>query len=54
MSDQEALALIGNRAQELSMLPEIREKMMRLAAKQGREAAEKMLFMMAAATLAGI
>ena len=54
MSDKEAFALIGRRAQELAALPEIREKMTELAGKSGREAAERMVYLMAIAKLAGV
>ncbi len=54
MSDKEAFALIGRRAQELAALPEIREKMTALAVKSGKEAAERMVYLMAIATLAGV
>ena len=54
MSDKEAFDLIGRRAQELAALPEIREKMTELAGKSGKEAAERMVYLMAIATLAGV
>ena len=54
MSDKEAFDLIVRRAQELAALPEIREKMTELAGKSGKEAAERMVYLMAIATLAGV
>ena len=54
MSDKKAFALVGRRAQEVAALPEIREKMTELAGKSGKEAAERMVYMMAIATLAGL
>ena len=54
MSDKEAFDLIGRRARELTALPEIREKMAELAGKSGKEAAERMVYLMAIATLAGV
>lgn len=53
MSDKEAFEQIGNRARELAELPQIRVKMLELARSHGREAAERMVYMMAIATLAG-
>ena len=54
MSDEEAFALIGCRAGKLAAIPAIREKMTELAGKSGKEAAERMVYMMAIATLAGL
>ena len=52
MSDKEAFDLIGRRAQEITAIPEIREKMMEIAGKSGKEAAMNMVYLMAIATLA--
>lgn len=53
MGDKEAFEQIGNRARELTELPQIRIKMVELARSHGKEAAERMIYMMAIATLAG-
>ena len=53
MSENEAFELIGHRAQDLAELPQIRAKMMELATSHGKEAALRMIYMAAVATLVG-
>ena len=53
MTNKEAYALIGERAEQLSKMPDVQEKMIRLARENGKEAAEKWLYLAAVATLAG-
>lgn len=53
MTNKEAYALIGERAEQLSKMPDIQKKMIRLARENGKEAAEKWLYLAAVAALAG-
>lgn len=53
MTNHEAYKLIGERAEQLSKMPDVQEKMIRLARENGKEAAEKWLYLAAVATLAG-
>ena len=55
MTNTEAYTLIGERAQELSKLPEIQSKMVDMVRNGStKEEAEKWLYMCAIGTLAGI
>lgn len=54
MTNKEAFELIGQRVAELVALPEMQDEMMKIAKKQGKEAAEKMLYMTAIGTLLGL
>lgn len=50
MSNQEAFDLIGKRAKQLSIKPEVQSKMVQMA-KEDKGKAEKWLYMLAIATL---
>lgn len=55
MTNNEAYKMIGNRAQELSDLPEVQAKMVDMVRNGAtKEEAEKWLYMCAVGTLAGI
>ena len=51
MTDNEAYAAIGERAEELTKVPEIQKKMLALAKSEGKEKAESWLYQMAVASL---
>lgn len=51
MTDKEAYRTIGERAEELAKIPEVKEKMLEILNKEGKEAAEKWLYMSAIASL---
>ena len=53
MTDKEAYKIIGERAEELTKNAEVQSKMLCIAKREGEEAAEKWLYMLAVATLAG-
>ena len=53
MTNKEAYKIIGERAAELVKRPEIKKKMLKIAAKQGKKEAEKFLYLAAIATLMG-
>lgn len=50
MTDNEAYAAIGERAEELTKIPEIQKKMLALAKSEGKEKAESWLYQMAVAS----
>lgn len=54
MTDKEAFAMIGKRAEELTKKPEVQRKMLQIAKERNKEEAEKWLYMSAIATLAGV
>ncbi|CAK7048139.1 MAG: hypothetical protein BACD_02363 [Bacteroides rodentium] len=54
MTNSEAFAMIGARAEELTKKPEVQKKMLELAKEKGKKEAEKWIYMSAIATLAGI
>ena len=54
MTDNEAYKLIGERAEELAKEPGVQKEMVRIARTDGKETAEKWLYMCAIATLAGM
>lgn len=54
MTDKEALAMIGERATELTKKADVQKKMMDIAKEKGKEEAEKWLYLSAIATLCGI
>lgn len=51
MTNKEAFRLIGERENELSKLPDVQKKMLETAKKNGKKAAETLLFGLAVATL---
>ena len=51
MTDNEAYAAIGERAEELTKVPEIQKKMLALAKSEGKEKTENWLYQMAVASL---
>lgn len=51
MTDNEAYAAIGERAEEMAKVPEIQEKMLEIAKADGKEKAESWLYQMAIASL---
>lgn len=53
MTNEQAFEMIGERAEELTKDSSIQAKMVDIAKKDGKEAAEKYLYMMAIATLCG-
>lgn len=53
MADKEAFKMIGERAEELAEKPEVQNKMLQIAKENGKEEAEKWLYMSAIATLCG-
>lgn len=53
MTDKEAYKIIGARAEEIAKLPEVQREMIEIARKQGKEAAEKYLYLAAIGTLIG-
>ncbi len=53
MTNQQAFKLIGERAAELAQVPEVQKKMLETAAKEGKKAAEKLLYGLAIMTLLG-
>lgn len=54
MSNKEAFKLIGERARELVKTQEVQQKMLQIAKEKSKEDAEKWLYRLAIATLAGI
>lgn len=54
MSHKEAFKLIGERAGELAKNQEVQHKMLQIAKEKSKEDAEKWLYRLAIATLAGI
>lgn len=54
MTDKEAFALVGKRAEELSRSHDVQEKMMKIARAEGKESAEKYLYFLAISTLCGV
>lgn len=54
MKDREAYEMIGKRAEELIEVPSVQRKMLDISIKDGKEAAEKYLYLLAVASLAGI
>jgi hypothetical protein len=53
MTNQEAFAMIGERADALAKNPDVQKKMVEIADAQGEESAIKYLYTLAIATLAG-
>ena len=53
MNNKEAYKLIGERAKELSANLKIQKKMLEIAREKGREEAERLLYLVAIATLVG-
>lgn len=51
MTDNEAYAAIGERAEEMAKVPEIQKKMLEIAKTDGKEKAESWLYQMAIASL---
>ena len=51
MTDKEAYKTIGERAEQLSQIPDVQNKMVEIARSQGKQAAEKWLYMSAIASL---
>lgn len=51
MTNKEAFRLIGERENELSKLPDVQKKMLETANRNGKKAAETLLFNFAIATL---
>lgn len=51
MTDREAYKTIGERAEELAQIPEVQNKMIEISNNEGKEAAEKWLYMSAIASL---
>ena len=54
MTDKEDYELIGRRVMELVSTPEVQAEMVKAANEQGKEAAEKMIYMTAVGTLIGL
>lgn len=54
MTNKEAFALIGKRAEELSKNHDVQEKMMKIARAEDKESAEKYLYFLAIYTLCGV
>lgn len=54
MKNKEAYALIGERANELSKKPEVQNEMIKIAKMQGKEDAERYLYILAITTLCGL
>ncbi len=54
MTNQEAYEMIGRRAEELATVPSVQNKMLDISRKEGKEAAEKYLYLLAVANLCGI
>lgn len=54
MSNKEAFKLIGERAGELAKNQEVQHKMLQIVKEKSKEDAEKWLYRLAIATLAGI
>lgn len=54
MNNKEAFKLIGERAEELTKKQDVQHKMLQIAKEKSKEDAEKWLYMLAIATLAGI
>lgn len=53
MTDQEAVAMIGERAEELAKDARVQKKMVEIGNSKGKEEAEKYLYNLAIATLMG-
>ncbi len=53
MTNEQGFAIIGKRAEELSKNKDIQAKMLQIVKTDGKEAAEKYLYMLAIATLCG-
>lgn len=51
MTNKEAFKLIGEREKELSKLPDVQKKMLETAKRNGKKAAETLLFGLAVTTL---
>ena len=51
MTDTEAYRAIGERAEQLTQIPEVQKKMIEILNNDGKEAAEKWLYMSAIASL---
>lgn len=54
MTEKEMIAKIGQRAEELSKMPSVREKAERIFREQGLDAAKQYVYMAAIATLCRI
>ena len=54
MTDKEAYEIIGQRVKQIAELPEIQAKMVKMAKENGKESAEKWVYMMAIGTLIGM
>ena len=53
MTNEQGFAMIGERAEELAKDINVQTKMVEIAKSEGKEAAEKYLYMLAIATLCG-
>ena len=53
MTNEQAYKLIGERTEELSKNIDVQNKMVEIAQKEGKEEAEKYLYMLAISTLCG-
>lgn len=53
MTNEQGIALIGKRAEELAKDTNVQKKMVEIAKSECKEAAEKYLYMLAIATLCG-
>ena len=51
MTDKEAYKIIGERAEQLSQIPDVQKKMVEIAGKDGKAEVEKWLYMSAIASL---
>lgn len=54
MTDKEAYEIIGERVKQIVELPEIQAKMVKMAKKDGKKAAENWAYMLAIGTLIGM
>lgn len=54
MTNEQGIAMIGKRTEELVKKPEVQNKMLQIAKEKGKKEAEKWLYMSAIATLCGI
>lgn len=54
MTNEHAYRMIGERVKELTRSPEVQRKMLDIAGRDGKEIAERYVYQLAIATLAGI
>lgn len=52
--NEKMISIWGKRAAELAEIPDVQEKMIKIKTAESKEAAEKFLYMLAAATLCGV